>query len=88
MKSRTHGTNTLEAKVTNISKHGFWLYLSGDEFFLPFKKFPWFRKASIEEIIHIELLHQAHLYWPLLDIDLHINTIKNPENFPLVDKKE
>ena len=87
MKSKMHGINTLEeVEVTNISKHGFWLYFSGNEYFLPFEYFPWFRKASVEEINNVELLHQTHLFWPHLDIDLDLDTIKNPGRYPLSDK--
>ena len=82
-----HGINTLEAEVTNISKHGFWLFITGSEYFLPYTSFPWFRKATIEEISTLEFLHKTHLYWPLLDIDLHLDAIINPENYPLIDKE-
>ena len=39
MKYRTHGSDTLDAEVTNISKHGFWLFLDSRELFLPFEQF-------------------------------------------------
>jgi len=79
------GTNTLEIEVTNISTHGFWLFVKGDEFFLPFNYFPWFKKATIEEMSKVELLHNTHLFWPLLDIDLEMDSIMHPENYPLQD---
>jgi hypothetical protein len=25
-----------------------------------------------------------HLYWPLLDVDLSVESVRNPEAFPLV----
>jgi hypothetical protein len=27
-----------------------------------------------------------HLYWPQLDVDLSVDSIRHPENFPLVSK--
>lgn len=75
-----------KTEVTNISKHGFWLFHNGEEYFLAFKEFPWFRKANIEEITNVESPSESHLYWPGLDIDLHLDSIRNPEKFPLVSK--
>lgn len=30
----------LNLEVTNISEHGFWLFIDDKEYFLPFKQFP------------------------------------------------
>lgn len=38
-------------EVLNISKHGFWLMIHGREYYLPFEDFPWFRNATIGEIL-------------------------------------
>jgi len=59
--------------------------LAGDEeLFLPFEQFPWFRGASIEKISAVERPTADHLHWPLLDIDLSIESIRNPTAFPLI----
>jgi len=59
--------------------------LVGDEeLFLPFEHFPWFRDASIEKISVVERQTADHLYWPLLDIDLTVQSIRTPDAFPLV----
>ena len=87
MKSAALGRHISEAEVTNISKHGFWLLLANEELFIPFKDFPWFKGASISEIIRVEWPHAHHLYWPDLDIDLAVDSIRAPENFPLISKK-
>lgn len=72
------------AEVSGVTKHGFWLLLDGEELFLPFDEFPWFRAASVEQIFHVERPHPHHLYWPDLDVDLHVDSIRRPERFPLV----
>ena len=87
MKSLTRGKNISNPEVLNISQHGFWILVDGKEFFLPFEKFPWFRKATIEDISKIELLHAEHLYWPKLDVDLSLDIIEHPEKFQLVAKQ-
>lgn len=51
MKFETLGKDTSGAEVTNISKHGFWLLVADEELFVPFKEFPWFKEASVSEIL-------------------------------------
>ena len=84
MKLKKAGISTSEAEVTNISKHGIWLYVKSREFFLPFEKFPWFKKAAIGDILEVELLHDNHLRWEKLDIDLDLDCLENPDLYPLV----
>ncbi len=86
MKSQKRGKNISEVEVQNISNRGIWLYVNGREFFLSYKKFPWFEKAKVEEICNLELLHKRHFYWPDLDIDLEIDLLENPEKYPLIYK--
>jgi hypothetical protein len=86
MKSESHGKNTSPVEVVNISKHGFWLSLSGQELFLPFDDFPWFRNASVGDLSHVQILGADHLYWPDLDVDLSVESIRHPEKFPLVSE--
>jgi hypothetical protein len=72
--------------VTNISSHGFWILVDGEEYFLPYEKFPWFKDARVSEISEIELSHGCHLYWPKLDVDLSLDIIRNPDKYKLVSK--
>jgi hypothetical protein len=77
-------TLAAEVEVLNISKHGFWLMIHSREYYLPFDDFPWFRNATIGEILAVELLRPAHLYWPALDVDLHLDSLQHPEQYPLI----
>lgn len=78
------GTAISAPEVTHVSKHGLWLLRDDEELFLPFEQFPWFRQATIEQITHVEAPGPDHLYWPDLDIDLAVESIRHPEAFPLV----
>ncbi len=80
------GSNTLAAEITHVSKHGFWLLLGEEELLLPFTEFPWFRQATIDQLTTIEWPTPDHLYWPLLDIDLSVTSIRHPEQFPLLSR--
>ncbi|MGZ5033109.1 MAG: DUF2442 domain-containing protein [Usitatibacter sp.] len=75
-----------EVEVTNVSSHGFWLALGSEELFVPFAEFPWFKQASIQALSRVECPHPEHLFWPELDIDLAVESIRNPERFPLVSR--
>lgn len=74
-------------EVTHISKHGFWLLLSDEELLVPFDKFPWFRKSKIAQISEVQWPSPDHLYWPELDVDLSVQSIRNPGAFPLVSRE-
>ncbi len=80
------GTSTLEVEITNVSKHGVWLLLETEELFMPFSEFPWFRDAPIGKLLNVERPSPEHLYWPELDIDLAVESIRHPERFPLVSR--
>jgi Protein of unknown function (DUF2442) len=80
------GASTLEVEVTNVSRHGFWLLLGEEELFVPFTEFPWFKDASIAKLLNVERPQAHHLYWPDLDIDLAVDSIRHPEHFPLVSR--
>ena len=81
-----HGTITSAPEVTNISWHGFWLLLGDEELLLPFEQFPWFRSATVEQITNVERPSPDHLYWPSLDVDLAVASIRDPEAYPLVSR--
>ena len=88
MKSAAPGPSTSPAEVTNVSPHGFWLFVGERELFVSFKEFPWFREASVREITNVQLPSPHHLYWPELDIDLAVESIEHPEKYPLVSQAQ
>jgi hypothetical protein len=86
MKSAALGNSTSGPEVTNVSQHGLWLLLGREELFLAFEHFPWFKEAPIGKVLRVEQLSAQHLYWPQLDIDLAVESIRHPEQFPLVSR--
>lgn len=80
------GTDISVPELTHLSRFGLWLLLDDEESFLPFEQFPWFRRATIEQLSVIERPTSDHLYWPLLDVDLAAQSIRKPSDFPLVAK--
>ena len=86
MKSAALGRRISRVEVTNVSPHGFWLFIGEQERFVSFAQFPWFKEASIRELSHVELPSAHHLYWPDLDIDLAVDSLTHPERYPLVSQ--
>jgi Protein of unknown function (DUF2442) len=80
------GIVTSEVEVTNVSRHGFWLLVGNEELAIPFAQFPWFRKATIDQLSDVQRPTPDHLYWPQLDADLSVQSIRDPAAFPLVSK--
>ena len=64
MKSAALGPSTSPVEVSNVSPHGFWLFVGDREMFVPFKDFPWFRDASVRQIVNVQLPSPHHLSWP------------------------
>jgi len=80
------GAPISEVEVSLASNKGFWLLLGDEELFVPYAEFPWFKKATIEQMTKIEWPTPNHLYWPLIDVDLSVESIRNPGKFPLQSK--
>ena len=80
------GMSTSKIEVSLVSNRGFWLLLGDEELFVLFADFPWFKQASILQLMAIERLFGDHLYWPLIDVDLALGSIRDPAAFPLVSK--
>jgi hypothetical protein len=80
------GKITSRVEVANVSPHGFWLLLGAEELFVSFAEFPWFRNATVAQITNVEMPSVRHLYWPDLDIDLAVESIRDPRSFPLVSR--
>jgi len=86
MRSAKRGKDISVVEVTNVSPHGFWLLVDGEEMLVTFDAFPWFRTATIGALSNVVLQGHGHLYWPELDIDLSLDSIEHPEKYPLVSR--
>lgn len=82
------GAAISEALVSLASSKGFWLRLKDEELFVPYAEFPWFLQATLEQITTVEWPTPNHLYWPLLDVDLSVESIRAPGQFPLIAKPD
>ena len=84
MKLKSLGKSISNVEVTQITPNGIWVLLKDTEYFLAYQEFPWFEKATVAQIHHVQLLHGFHLRWPDLDVDLHPDSLKDIEKYPLI----
>lgn len=83
------GTNTLvvnttTTEVTNISPNGIWILSNNKEYFITYKDYPVFEKASIKEIANVSSDIAGNLHWHDLDADIEIESLEAPEKYPLI----
>jgi hypothetical protein len=71
------------AEIMNVSGHCVWVLIDDEVLALPYSEFPWFKSATIQQILNVLRPTADHLYWPDLDNDLSVEMIRNPECFPL-----
>lgn len=62
------------------------MLLGDEELAVAYVDFPWFKKATVEQILAVERPTEGHLYWRQLDIDLAVESLRHPEAFPLMAK--
>ena len=86
MRSAKPGAGTSGVELSNVSQHGLWLIVDGRERYLPFEEFPWFRDATIGQLSIIERPAPDHLHWPELDVDVSLESIERPGDFPLISR--
>jgi hypothetical protein len=66
------------AEVTSINKLGFWLQFGAEELYLSFDEFPRFERATVAQIVNVVCASSSRVYWPDLELDLALDTIRNP----------
>ncbi len=64
------------AELKRVTSHGFALQLGHEELRLPFKRFPWFRRATVDQLSEVEWHASGHLYWPTLAVELSVDFIR------------
>jgi hypothetical protein len=86
VKSEVLGASISTVEVSYISQLGVWILINEKEYYMPFVEFPWFRNAEKEHIYNVKEVSPNHYFWEDLDVDLTLNMIAKPENYPLKAK--
>ena len=75
------------ANVLMINSQGVLLSVCGHDYFLSYNRVPWMRNASINEVLDVRMCGRNAIEWPLLDIDLEIDSLRHPERYPLIIRR-
>jgi len=73
-------------KVNAVMSNGIVVEVMGSSFFLPCNSNPWFEKAAIADVFNVEMVGKTGIRWDRLDVDLAIDSLQNPEKYPLIAK--
>ncbi|GJI88685.1 DUF2442 domain-containing protein [Duganella hordei] len=79
-----HSERPTAVRILDISAHGFWVDLGNEKLYAAYADFPWFVDATLEQLGDVQRPSADHLYWPSLDIDLSVASLRDPAAFPLI----
>ena len=84
--SSQNSYNTL-VNVLMINSQGILLNVMGNDYFVSYNRLPWMKDGSIRSVLNVQMAGVNAIEWPDLDVDLEINSLKHPEQYPLVMKR-
>ena len=84
--SRNSLKNT-SVSVLMINAQGIMLSVLGNDYFISYNRIPWMQDAPIRSVLNVQLSGSSAIEWPDLDVDLEIESLRHPERYPLVMKR-
>ncbi len=82
-----NNTNSISVSVLMINAQGILISVGGQDFFLSYNRLPWLRDAAIKDVLNVQMCGTEAVEWPNLDIDLEIESLRHPERYPLLIKR-
>ena len=79
-----NGKEENSARVSRVTTEGVWLIVGTSEYVLSSVEFPWFRGQPEEAVRNLVQDPWGDLHWPDLDVDLELDALRHPENYPLI----
>jgi hypothetical protein len=86
MSSSAPGNTTFAIEITDIGVQGIRMLRRNEELFLSYRDFPWFKNQPKRKIENVTEVSPEHFYWPEIDVDLCLDSIRHPDKFPLKAK--
>jgi len=74
--------------VLMINAQGIMLTVDGNDYFLSYNRVPWMKDAPISSVLNVQREGRTAIVWPDLDVDLEIESLKHPERYPLIMKRD
>ena len=82
-----NNTNNTSVSVLMINGQGILISVGGQDYFLSYNRIPWMRDASINDVLNIQMCGNEAIEWPALNVDLEIDSLRHPERYPLLIKR-
>ena len=82
-----NNTSSTSVSVLMINGQGIMISVGGQDYFLSYNSIPWMREASIKDVLDVQMCGSEAIEWPSLDIDLEIDSLRHPERYPLLIKR-
>ena len=73
--------------VLMINAQGIMLSVQGHDYFLSYNRIPWMQDAPIRSVLNVQMSGPEAIEWPDLDVDLEIESLRHPERYPLIIKR-
>ncbi len=84
--SRNNSAST-SANVLMINSQGIMIQVKGHDYFLSYNRVPWMRDAAIKSVLNVQMCGPEAIEWPDLDVDLEVDSLRHPERYPLLIKR-
>jgi hypothetical protein len=85
---RIHNNSaSTSVSVLMINAQGIMLSVLGHDYFLSYNRIPWMQDAPIRSVLNVQMSGSEAIEWPDLDVDLEIESLKHPERYPLIIKR-
>lgn len=82
-----NNSSSTSVSVLMINAQGIMLSVLGNDYFLSYNRIPWMKDASIRSVLNVQMSGSEAIEWPDLDIDLEIDSLRHPERYPLLIKR-
>ena len=82
-----NNTSSISVDVLMINDRGIMISVQGQDYFLSYNRVPWMRDATINEVLDVQMSGKNAIEWPKLDVDLEVDSLKHPERYPLLIKR-
>ena len=73
--------------VLMINDKAVMLSVQGQDYFLSYNRVPWMRDATINEVLDVQMSGKNAIEWPKLEVDLEVESLKHPERYPLLIRR-
>jgi len=85
--SLKNNISSTSADVLMINDRGIMLSVLGQDYFLSYNRVPWMKDATISEVLDVRMSGKNAIEWPKLDVDLEVDSLRHPERYPLLIKR-